>query len=78
MATVTLELPPHDLGRLLRTPALLSRRRGRVRTTRASIVWHDTADGRLAQEGVSLSQGANLVSRTQWRLERLRPDGQLD
>ncbi len=60
----------------MRTPSLLSLRQGRVRTARASIVWHDTPDGALAEAGLVLSQGGG-ASRGQWRLERRQDAGWL-
>ena len=68
-------MPSSDLTRLLRAPALSDRRQGRLRANRASIVWHDSAGGALAEQGLSLSQGANPSSPMNWRLERLRPVG---
>ena len=69
-------MPPADLPCLLRSPALLSRRVGRSKTSQASIVWHDTAQGTLAASSLSLSQTSG--PRATWRLERLRPNGQGD
>ena len=60
----------------MRTPALLSLRQGRVRTARASIIWHDTPDGALAEAGLVLSHEGG-ASRGQWRLERRQDAGWL-
>ena len=77
--TVTLdfELPAADLPRLLRASALSTRRAGRARTTPASIVWHDTADGALAAGSLTLSR-SGPAGRAAWRLERLLPNGHMD
>ncbi len=68
-APVTLEfdLPAADAARLLRHPAIIARRTGPLRTRPHELVWHDTADGALAQSGLCLSHAAT------WRLERLTP-----
>lgn len=76
-AILDFELPTEDVPRLLRAPALLAHRHGRLRTAAASIVWHDTAGGDLAGDGLSLAHGDADASAA-WRLERLRPNGHLD
>jgi CHAD domain-containing protein len=67
--TLELELPPDELARLLRAPAVLAVRAGRLRTTRASIVWHDTAEAALAGDGLALSHHEGAPQ--PWRLEGL-------
>ena len=58
-------LPPDEAARMLRLP-WLTRRTGRP----AAIdrVWHDTAEGALGAEGLSLCEQKGA-----WRLERSRP-----
>ena len=68
-----MELPPSEVARLWRAPALLPRRAGRARANRVGTIWHDTADGALAARNVSLGQ-----DRDTWRLERLRPGHALE
>ena len=58
-------LSPGDTARLLRVPAL-TRRAGRP--VSIDRVWHDTAEGALAAEGLSLSEQKGA-----WRLEQSRP-----
>jgi triphosphatase len=58
-------VPQADTARLLRLPSL-TRRTGRPATV--DRVWHDTADGALEAEGLSLS-----AQKGTWRLERSRP-----
>ena len=72
-ACLELALPPEEATRLWRAPALLSRRAGRARTTRAGTIWHDTANGALASTNMSLGQDRDV-----WRLERLRPAHVMD
>jgi len=48
---------------------LAALRDGRAKTRDLKIVWHDTADGALAQQGLSLCEYP-----ADWRLERLHPD----
>ncbi len=60
------------LPKLLRCPALSARREGRARSTKAQIVWHDTADGALAQRGLAASLQGGI-----WRLERLVPGDEI-
>ncbi len=69
-ATFEFELDPADLPRLLRAPPLAARREGRVRTTVARTVWHDTATAELAAAGLSLGEQPG-----RWQLARLRPNG---
>ena len=70
--TLQFELPAADVARLLRSPALQSRRRGRARSSQVNTVWHDTPHLFLAGRGLSL--GHTLPGEC-WRLERLTPDG---
>lgn len=65
MASLEFCFRPSDTSRLLRLPAI-TRRSGRPFTI--DRVWHDTADGLLATEGLSLS-----AEKSGWRLERCRP-----
>ena len=65
-----LALDPGEAARLPRLKQLAPLRAGGSRGRRVRIVWHDSADGTLAEQGLILArQGQN------WRLERLRPDG---
>ncbi len=63
-----LVLAPDDADRLLRLKPLLELRTGRIRRRASSMIWHDTADGTLALDGLALVQSAGA-----WRLERLVP-----
>ncbi len=47
-----LELPAEDAARLARLPALRPLRQGRGRTASTDRTWFDTADGRLAAQGL--------------------------
>jgi CHAD domain-containing protein len=62
MATLELDLKPGDVPRLLRLPAFVHRA---GRPVAIDCVWHDTATGALAAEGISLG-----VQKGVWRLER--------
>lgn len=66
--TLEFALAPEDAARLWRLAALSSVRAGRVRAAPMHVVWHDTATGSLAGEGLALSQQRGF-----WRLERLDP-----
>jgi CHAD domain-containing protein len=66
---IELEFLAADATVLARLPMLAALRDGRARTRDQKIVWHDTADGALARQGLSLSE-----NRGAWRLERLHPD----
>ena len=59
-----------DLPRLMRIPALAARRGGRARSTAWRTVWHDTASGELAADGLAMSEQGGI-----WRLEKLLPNG---
>jgi len=63
-----LELAADDAARLPRLAALASLRMGRPRSGTVRLVWHDTADGALARQGLSLCEDQG-----KWRLERLHP-----
>ena len=58
-------LPQGDVARVLRLPSL-TRRAGRP--VDVDRIWHDTADGALEAEGLSL-----CAQKGAWRLERSRP-----
>ena len=58
-------LPEGEASRLFRLPSL-ARRAGR--SVSVDRVWHDTADGALGRDGMSLSEQKGA-----WRLERSRP-----
>lgn len=61
-----LRLPPDDATRLPRAPVLAAA--GKLRGQAVRIVWHDSPDGTLAAEGLTLAQERGI-----WRLERLVP-----
>ncbi len=63
-----LSLDPDDAARLLRLARLASLKTGRPRTRTIRIVWHDSPDRTLAQQGLALAE-----QRPGWRLERLHP-----
>lgn len=65
MASLELCFNPTDAAQVLRLPAI-TRRSGRPVTI--DRVWHDTADGALAADGLSLS-----TDKSGWRLEACRP-----
>ncbi len=66
-----LSLDPEDAARLRRLPLLAPMKHGRARSRALRIVWHDSPDRGLAQQGLALAE-----QRPQWRLERLLPDTQ--
>ncbi len=68
--TLEFELGSTLLDRLLRAPAVAARRDGSASTAACNLIWHDTADGALAQAGLALCQGGKAGV---WRLERLHP-----
>jgi CHAD domain-containing protein len=68
LTALELVLSPDAAGRLPRLMLLSGLRAGRMRRRSVSIVWHDTADGALAQQGLALAE-----TRGGWRLERLVP-----
>jgi CHAD domain-containing protein len=61
-------LAPDDADRLLRLKPLLELRAGRIRRRANGLVWHDTADGALALDGLTLVQSGGA-----WQLELLAP-----
>lgn len=61
-------LPPDDAARLPRLKLLSGLKAGRRRTRAVAIVWHDTADGTLAADGLTLAE-----QERGWRLERPVP-----
>jgi triphosphatase len=68
LTALELVLSPDAAGRLPRLMLLSGLRSGRLRRRSVSIVWHDTVDGALAQQGLALAE-----TRGGWRLERLVP-----
>lgn len=62
-------LDPDDAPRLQRLKLLAPLRSGKSRTRPVKIVWHDSAERTLAQQGLALAE-----RRTEWRLELLRPN----
>ena len=66
-----LALDADEASRLPRLKLLAPLRAGGSRSRRVRIVWHDSPEGGLAEQGLVVArQGQD------WRLERLRPDGQ--
>ena len=63
-----LGLDPDDAARLTRLALLAPLKSGRARSRAVRIVWHDSPDRALAEEGLALAE-----QRPSWRLERLRP-----
>jgi len=61
-------LDPDDAARLSRLPLLAPLRSGRAQSRAVRIVWHDSPDRELAEQGLALAE-----QRPQWRLERLLP-----
>jgi CHAD domain-containing protein len=68
LTALELVLAPDDAARVPRLKFLAGLKAGRLRRRAIEIVWHDTADGALALEGLALAE-----SRGTWRLERLVP-----
>src|SRR5215472_8680929 len=66
-----LRLDPEDASRLTRLAVLAPLRNGRPRTRAVRIVWHDSPDRALAQQGLALAE-----QRPMWRLERLLPNSE--
>lgn len=63
-----LALPPAELARLLRGPALAAMQAGRARSSALQLTWYDTPDGALAGQGLALElarqrRGARQVLR---------------
>jgi triphosphatase len=63
-----LVLPAGDAKRLARLKVLAGTKKGRWRRRPKTILWHDTADGALAADGLALAEEPRI-----WRLERLTP-----
>jgi triphosphatase len=68
LTALELVLAPDDAARVPRLKLLAALKAGRLRRRAIEIVWHDTADGALAREGLALAE-----CRGTWRLERLMP-----
>lgn len=68
MIALELVVAPDDAERLPRLKLVASLKSGRLRRRVVGIVWHDSADGALAQHGLALAE-----TRGAWRLERLVP-----
>ena len=66
-----LGLDPDDASRLTRLALLAPLRNGKARSRVARIIWHDSPDRALAQQGLALAEQRPL-----WRLERLVPGAQ--
>jgi CHAD domain-containing protein len=64
-----LRLDPDDAPRLRRLKLLAPLRSGKSRSRAVKIVWHDSAERALAEQGLALAE-----RRTEWRLELLRPN----
>ncbi len=64
-----LGLEPEDATRLSRLPLIRQLKSGRARSKALRIVWHDSPDRELANEGLVLAEQRPL-----WRLERLYPN----
>jgi triphosphatase len=68
LTALELVLAPDDAALVPRLKFLAGLRAGRLRRRAIEIVWHDTADGALALEGLALAE-----CRGTWRLERVVP-----
>ncbi len=68
MTALELVLSPDDAARLPRVKLVAGLKAGRLRRRAVGMIWHDTADGALAQQGLALGE-----CRGTWRLERLVP-----
>ena len=73
--TLEFDLPPQDAARLWRNPTLQARRTGPPRAAAIHHIWHDTPDGALASQGLSLCEIRGKTGL--WRLERLHPTAAL-
>jgi CHAD domain-containing protein len=69
LTALELVLAPDAAAPLPRLRLLAGLRAGRLRRRAVGIVWHDTADGALAQQGLALAESGGA-----WRLERLVPE----
>lgn len=65
-----LALDPDQAGRLPRLKQLAPLRAGGSRGRQVRIVWHDSPEGTLVEQGQILARQGQS-----WRLERLRPNG---
>lgn len=65
-----LALHPDDAPRLTRLQAIAARREGRAKSRHVRMVWHDTPDAALEQQGLALLEQVQGL-----RLERIRPNG---
>lgn len=54
-------LTPEAAARLARAPVVTAHRAGRRRGTTAEILWHDTAEGALAAQGLTIQSGPRGV-----------------
>jgi CHAD domain-containing protein len=68
LTALELVVSPDDAERLHRLKLVAGLKTGRLRRRVISIVWHDTADGALAGDGLALAE-----TRGAWRLERVVP-----
>jgi CHAD domain-containing protein len=68
LTALELVLAPEDAARLPRLKLLAGLRVGRWRRHPVSVVWHDTAEGALANDDLTLAE-----TRATWRLELLVP-----
>jgi triphosphatase len=68
-----LALPAADAVRLTRLKAIAPLLRGGNRSTPVEQVWHDTAEGALAAEGIALAERREGRQR-RWQLLALNPD----
>jgi CHAD domain-containing protein len=75
-AILEFEIEEAEVPRLLRHAAVQQSRAGAIRTVACNLVWHDTADGALAAEGVAIGQAQGKSAL--WQLERLYPNGVLE
>lgn len=66
-------LDPSAVPALLRHPAIARRREGRARSSSVTLLWHDAADGRLAEAGFLVVLETRGRTRVE-RLERILPD----
>lgn len=64
-----LGLDPDDATRLPRLALLAPLKSGKARARAIRVVWHDSPDRALAEQGLALAE-----QRPGWRLERLHPD----
>ena len=65
-------LDPSAVPALLRHSAIAQRRQGRARSSSVTLLWHDAADGRLAEAGLAVVVETRGRSKVE-RLERILP-----